>query len=288
MWLEQLVIKKAEKKLQPYRKQAESVKQEFAEQYQKYLPQITTLYTQATHWHGTGRYHYQHNNGSRYEAVKIDETIDILEAILKSDGLKPHYDPWINSGGKTVSLATVRMHARAFARIHAVEKGTFIYELGSIKYWLRFYFALLFIWLFANLWSHRNFIRDTLRTLFFKDVQNWASAIRKPQKGEVIGILDMFKGDIPTSDIAGNYPILFGIKADMKELIDTIPLTHKVEQRSLKPITLNMFTHIEVPLQKVSETDFLLKKHNIDIPVLALEFGDIYLADTPLNELAFS
>ena len=98
----------------------------------------------------------------------------------------------------------------------------------------------------------------------------------------------MFKGDIPTSDIEGNYPILFGIKADTNELITTIPLTHKVEQRSLKPITLEMFSHIEVPLCKVIETKDLLKTHNVDITVIPLEFGDIYLAGTPLEQLAFS
>ena len=288
MWIEKLVIRKAEKKLLPYRKQANLVKQEYFDQYQIYLPQITTLYTQTTHWHGTGRYHYQYQNKSRYEAVCTDNITDILEAILKTNGLEPHLDPWINSGGKTVSLATVRMHARAFARIHAVDNETLVYELGSIKYWLRFYFVLLFVWLVTNLWSHRYFIRDTLRVSFSKDVQNWASAIRKPHNEKVVSIFDIFRGDIPTSDIKGNYPVLIGVTTNPKHLIDTIPLTRKVEQRSLQPITLNMFTHLEVPLQNISETEKLLKEHNIPLPVIPIEFGDIYLANEPLEKLAFS
>lgn len=288
MWLEQLILRKAEKRLLPYRKQVRSLDIDVIAQYQDCLTQIENLYKQTTHWHGTGRYHYKHGNDSRYEAVVTDETTDILEGVLTSNGLAPHHDPWIDSNGKTVSLATTRMHARAFARIHATEKEMLVYELGSIKFWLRFYFALLFIWLFANLRSHQSFIRDTLRTSFSKDIQNWASAIRKPQNGKVISILDMFKGDIPTSDIEGNYPVLLGIKADLKELIETIPLTHKVEQRSLKPITLEMFTQIEVPLQKISETKNLLERHNVRIPVIPIEFGDIYLADRPLSDLAFS
>lgn len=288
MWIEKLIIRKAETKLLPYRKQAELVKKEFIDQYQKYLPQITTLYTQTTHWHGTGKYHYQHQDGSRYDAVKIDKTIDILAAILKSGGLEPHYDPWINSGGKTVSLATVRMHARAFARIHAVENETLVYELGSIKYWLRFYFVLLFVWLVTSLWSHRSFIRNTLRASFSKDVQNWASAIRKPHNEKVVSIFDIFRGDIPTSDIRGNYPVLIGVTTNPKHLIDTIPLTRKVEQRSLQSITLNMFTHLEVPLQNVNETEKLLTEHNLPLPVIPIEFGDIYLANEPLERLSFS
>lgn len=287
MWLEQLIIKNADRKLLPYRKQADSVKQDFVEQYQKYLPQITALYTETTHWHGTGRYHYQHQKDSRYEAVCTDNITDILGAILKTNGLEPHLDPWINSGGKTVSLATARMHARAFARIHAVENETLVYELGSIKFWLRFYFALLFAWLVTSLWSHRRFIWDTCRASFSKDVQNWASAIRKPTK-KVVSIFDIFKGDIPTSDIIGNYPVLIGVTTNPKDLIDTIPLTRKVEQRSLQPITIPMFTHLEVPLQNIKETEILLKEHNILLPVIPIEFGDIYLANEPLAMLAFS
>lgn len=288
MWLEQLIIKKADRKLLPYRKRAESVKQGFAEPYQKYLPQITSLYTQTTHWHGTGRYHYQHQNGSRYEAVCTDNITDILAAILKTDGLELHHDPWINSGGKTVSLATVRMHARAFARIHATTDDALMYELGGIKYWLRLYFVLLFVWLVTSLWSHRSFIRDTFRASFSKDVKNWASAIRKPHNNKVVSIFDVFKGDIPTSDISGNYPVLIGVTTNPRDLIDTLPLTHKVEQRSLHPITLSMFTHLEVPLQHITETERLLKGHNIELPVIPIEFGDIYLANEPLEKLAFS
>jgi len=79
-----------------------------------------------------------------------------------------------------------------------------------------------------------------------KNYVYWASAIRKPQNGMVIGIFDIFRGDIPRSEIKANYPILFGVKANAKELITTIPLTHKVEQCSLKSITTEMFSHIEI------------------------------------------
>jgi hypothetical protein len=213
---------------------------------------------------------------------------DILAAILKTNGLQPHHDPWINSGGRTVSLATVRMHARTFARIHVPENGSLVYELGSFKYWLRFYFALLFVWLITSLWSHYGFIRDTLRASSSKDVQNWASAIRKPHNNKVVGIFDIFRGNVPTSDIQGNYPILIGVATNPNNLIETIPLTRKVEQRSLQPITLAMFTHLEVPLEHITETEVLLTKHNVLLPVIPIEFGDLYLANEPLEKLAFS
>ncbi len=288
MRLEQFIIKKAEKRLLSYRTQAESVKREKAVGYQQHLPQISRLYKRATHWHGTGRYHYQHQKDSRYEEVCEDKVIDILDAILESDGLKPHVDPWIDSGGKTVSLATVRMHAKAFARIHTYERDILLYELGSIKYWLRLYFLLLLIWFGSNFRTHLTLIRTLFRPSFFQDIQSWSSAIRKPNKKKVVSILNIFRGDVPVSDIAGNYPILIGIVIESENLIDTIPLTNKVEKRSLKLIKLSQFTHIEVPLQKIAETKKILEKRGISLPIVPLEFGDLYLANQPLETLAYS
>lgn len=287
MWLEKIIVTRAEKILLPYRRQAVQSREIFSAQYNTYLPQLTELYKRTTYWHGTGRYHYQHKNESRYESVSTDSITDILSSILTTGGLEPHHDPWIKSGGKTVSLATVRMHARVFARIHATENEALVYELGTIKFWLRLYFVLLLVWLVASAWSHRSFVRHTLRTSFSKDVQSWASALRTPKDNTVASILDIFKGDIPTSDIPGNYPILIGITTSEENLIDTIPLTRKVEQRSLRPITVDTFTHLEVPLENINETERLLAELNIQLPVIPIEFSDIYLANEPLAKLAF-
>ncbi len=287
MWLEKLILKKAEKRLRPYRIQAESVKQERAAQYQQYVPQITTLYARATHWHGTGRYHYRHQEDSRYQGLG-DDSVDILTEIIESGGLKPHQDPWIYSGGKTVSLATVRMHARGFARIHADEESIFVYELGSVTYWFRLYVLLLLVWLFTNMRSQRVFIKGLFRPSFFQDIQSWTRAIRKPDDKNLPSMSDIFGGYITASDIAGNYPVLIGVVANPENLVDTIPLTHKVEQRSLHKIILAQFTHIEVPLQYVATTEEILKEKSIFLPVIPLEFGDLYLANEPLDKLAFS
>ena len=89
------------------------------------------------------------------------------------------------------------------------------------------------------------------------------------------------------TDIEGNYPVLIGVVAGAKDLIETTSIAHKVERRSLKPITLQQFTHIEVPLQNIAETEKVLKDQGVSIPVLPLEFGDIYLADQPLDKLAY-
>jgi len=252
------------------------------------LPQITTIYTQTTHWHGTGRYHYRHGIDSRYGEINSHETFDVLKHIIDFNGLKPHSDPWIDSGDKTVSLATTRMHGRAFARISASHDSRLMYELGSIKYWLRLYFSLLLLWLLVDFRHHLPFIKSLFRSSFFSDIQNWASTLRQKDQNKVVSIFDIFKGNIPTSDIDGNYPILIGITTNTAKLIETIPLTHKVEQRSLQPITLKQFTHIEVPLHHVTETETVLWEMNVGLPVIPLEFGDAYLANEPLETLAFS
>lgn len=94
-------------------------------------------------------------------------------------------------------------------------------------------------------------------------------------------------GHFPGSDIESNYPLLIGIAKGTREVIDTMPLARAVEVRSLQPVMLKDFTHIEVPLEKVKETEEFLKIKGISVPVLPLEFVDIYLANVPLKNLAY-
>ena len=278
MWLERWIIKNAEQKLTPYRAQAEVVKQARALEYQKYLPKISDLYRQTTHWHGTGRFRYERNKDSRY---------DVLIGIIDSNGLQPYRDPWIDSGGNTVSLATVRMHSRLFARIHACENTALVYELGSIKFWLRLYTFLLFVWICTDRHAQKTVIGGLLRRSFFRDIRMWESAIRKPDNKKIVSILNGFRRQILVSDIEGNYPILIGIVAETKDLIETTPIARRVERRSLKLITLTQCTHIEVPLQNVAETEKILKEKGVSLPVIPLEFGDLYLADQSLDKLTY-
>ncbi len=126
-----------------------------------------------------------------------------------------------------------------------------------------------------------------MRCSFFRDVRLWESAIRKPNIKKTVSVLNGFQKNILTSDIVGNYPILIGIAADSKDLIETTPIAHKVERRSLKPITLQQFTHIEVPLEKVAETEGILKQKGVSIPVKPLEFVDLYCAKQALDKLAY-
>jgi hypothetical protein len=287
MWLEQLILKQAEKRLQSPRVQGESLKKSLETEYQKCFPRIKNCYEQAAYWHGTGRYHYAHSGESRYESGNAEGTLDVLDSIIKNDGLMPHADPWIASGGKTVSLGTVRMHSRLFARIHLYEGDTLLYELGSARYWTRLYMLLLLFWLLTNMRSCRQFMKSLLRRSSSKDFQLWAGALRKPHNGKVVRIAEVMNGEALGSDIKGNYPILIGIAKGTLKVMETIPLVHAVEVRSFEKVTMNNFTHLEVPLKNVKETGEFLRSRGVTLEVLPMEFVDIYMSTLSVKELAW-
>jgi hypothetical protein len=119
-------------------------------------------------------------------------------------------------------------------------------------------------------------------------LQTWASAIRKPKNGKVISIRQLMSGHILGSDIESNYPLLIGVAKGTLEVIDTVPLTHAIEVRSLQPVALKDFTHMEVPLAKIKETEEFLKSKGVRLSVLPIEFVDAYMSDLPLRALAYS
>jgi len=51
---------------------------------------------------------------------------------------------------------------------------------------------------------------------------------------------------------------------------------------------LSQFTHVEVPLQNVAETERFLQDRGLMISVIPLEFGDMYLANQSLAELSYA
>lgn len=287
MNLESFILAKAEKTLRPYRVDGKELR-EINTQYQDYFPRIRACLDRATYWHGTGCYHYSYQGASRYERVSTDGLLDVLDSIIQHDGLTPHHDPWIESGGNTVSLGTVRMHSRLFARAHLYEDDALLYELGSARFWVRLYMYFLSSWLLSDLRGCRHILKHLLRRSSYGNFQTWAGALRKSNGTKVISIRDLVRAKIMSSDIEGNYPILIGIAKDRLKLIDIIPLTHRVEVRSLDPVRLQNFTHIEVPFGKVAETNKFLKERGVSLEVLPLEFVDVYMADLPLKTLTYS
>lgn len=74
------------------------------------------------------------------------------------------------------------------------------------------------------------------------------------------------------SDIAGNHPIIIGIKPDNYTLLKTADYVARYESRIGSNISVEAFTHLEVPKSKVHEIQALLKKYKYaHIPVFAFE-----------------
>lgn len=288
-FLEKLVLARGERRLAPFRIQAALARDEHATLYAQYLSQIETAYARATHWHGTGRYHYEHADNSRY-ANNTHATLDVLGSIAANGGLRPHFDPWLPVEGKcreSVSLATARMHSRVFARIHLYKTDTLLFELGDTRYWVPLFLSLLAVWLCEKpLLGAIEFIRITRRTPLVRSFQIWASAIRKPHNGTVASLADVLSGNA-WSDIPGNHPILFGVSEDAIQTYAVAPFLKKAEVRTLELVPLSSITHIEVPLAKVEETTVFLREKNVAIPILPIEFCDIYCSDQSLQELMY-
>lgn len=286
MSIEGYILKAGEKGLLPYRAEAVTLRSD--PNYKKYLPRIQKALAATSYWHGTGRYHYRYIEDRRYGEIDTENTVDILKGIIAADGLKPHLDPWIDSGGRTVSLGTARMHSRAFARVCLYESDTLLYELGSIRYWARLYSIYLFLWLSSNLQACQLFLKALFRRSSTKDMQAWAGAVRKPKGKKVMTLKTMWSGESLSSDIEGNYPILIGVAKENLSVIDVIPLTHAVEVRSLNTVHFKDIVYLEVPLARVTETKALLIAHNIEVEVLPMEYVDVYMSTIPLRQLAYT
>jgi len=262
---------------------------ELRDKYVEYLPQIEKCYKAAGYWHGTGRYHYRHAEDSRYEGAGKGEVTDVLASIIIKEGLTAHEDLWITIDGqhkKTVSVAPLRMHARLFAHIHLREGVWLPYVFGGTRFWMGIIIVLATKELIFTLHGKgRKLLRQSLfARSSLRNFRTWGSALRRLDEFKV---LPLWRAYDLRSDIAGNYSILFGIK---KSAINNglVPFIEKLEVRVPGPVTLADMTHLEVPLENVEETKRVLRERNVSLPVIPLEFSEIYCSQFPLQKLIYA
>jgi len=285
---ERLLVSRSEKHLRKYRDAAKHMRAEFLHQYYSYLPEIERCYERAGYWHGTGRYHHYHADDSRYQNVDMKRVVDVLESILEEGALTKHTDLWVKFHGqlkKTVSVAPSRMHARLYAHIHLREGVWLEYVFGGTRFWMGF-FVLLASWqIFAkSSQEERRFAKWTiLNRNLFKQVRAWGSAVCNLDRYK---ILPFWRAYDLRSDIAENYGILFGIKREAIQGDGMLPFIKRLEIRIEQEITLADMTHVEVPLENVEETKRMLVSKKIPLPVIPLEFGELYCSQFPLTKLA--
>lgn len=288
--LERVVLAHAERRLEPFRTQAAVAQGMHRGHVARYFPKIEECYARASYWHGTGRYHYAHQDGSRY-SQNTETVMDVLGSITTAGGLKPHFDPWLPTEGKcreSVSLATARMHSWVFARVHLYKTDTLLYELGNLQYWVPLFLVLLLTWLSEKPFHGvSEFSRMRRRTPMMRSFQTWAGAIRKREGGRVISLGSVLRGKDIWSDIPGNHPLLFGISDKHVKTYRVAPFLRKAEVRTLELVPFASMTHIEVPLANVEETETFLKNNGVILPVLPLEVCDIYCSGQPLSQLMY-
>ncbi|MFZ1019606.1 MAG: hypothetical protein WAN61_01245 [Minisyncoccia bacterium] len=283
-----VVISEAEHILKPHRKKAEVFKNDNFTEYQKYLPLINEKYKELFYWHGTGRFHYHHANESRYEEKDQNQYVDIIESIL-GNGLTPHFDPFIKVNGqyiKTISLTKYRMHARLYSGVHRYKDNFSLYEFGTTKYWLYLFVILVTIEIIKHPTKNaRDFVKNVFNKRGRSSLRQWPEAIKKTEGMSDLSLLKAYKWH---SDIIGNYPILFGIKKDEIKGLQIGQFLDSLETRTPQTISIENFTHMEVPLDRVREMEKLLQSKNIKLIVIPMEFGEVYSSQFSVQKLIYS
>jgi hypothetical protein len=239
------------------------------------LDMARKLYHQTAYWHGTGR--YQRHAG---------QEVDVLQTIIRDRAINPSLDPYEPKLGliKTVSLASLRLYARAYADMHSDQPNQlnrFIRAQDVANFYVVRTAARH---AFREARSHPDGFRAGLRAL--RDAarerhsvmpQTWQAKVT----GKQVNTMFAFTTG---SDIPGNYPILFGIDDSISPIETHTGLRETREVRVGEPITLDRVTHVEVPRERVDEVAGLFSVHELEVPVFAIEDMEQYVARQPITE----
>ena len=230
---------------------------------------LKEFFSQSKLWHGTGRYQY-----------KDGKVTDVLDSIAKIGKLQPQYDDIdFNRPMESLSLARSRVYSRSYADMHG--KGAAEPE--------RYGTSALWAWIFlgdigaeamleGRVWTKDGRL-DTRDHFAQCNANDWYQKVRS----SYAGTMTLFRRG---SDIDGNYPIVFGVKDSGIETADTSHSIAIHEVRVTQPLSLKEdITHIEVPREKIEETQTLLRSYGHEVPILAIEDCEQFIADISFTEL---
>lgn len=238
--------------------------------------QLQDFHTATTYWHGSGRYQ-RHNQ----------QEVDVLQSIMEQGAINPHLDPFDPDLGvvTTTSLATVRLYARAYADMHTANPKN-LNRLLDNQHAAIFYVVRSFGR--AALRSFMNHPEGMRQALKESRADNQARLAATPQKWSekitrtrVNPMLAYRQG----SDIEGNYPILFGLNHDIQTLPISRILAETREARTKEPILVQSITHIEVPTEKIAETQDIVGQYGCTTPVVSIEAMEQHMAQKPFREV---
>lgn len=256
--------------------------------YEENKEKIEEVYSKATHWHGTGRYHYQVDGNSKYEGnLNVDSLEDVLNEVLNKGGIIPSLDTFIQSDKEykeSVSTTMWRIYARVYLELHSTDETAPKITFGDRNDFIKFF--LLFSILSVPIWGLPIAYYKMYRDSRLKEkCPKWASTINNTfsSKGNTAADLINICGK-GRSTIKGNYGLLFGFSDKGLVKADVNPMVTLFETRFPKPIGLENITHIEVINSKVEEVRKLLKVRGVYIPVLPLEACEIYASKIPFKK----
>lgn len=255
-----------------YRSREEELKKTSLKSYpERTIADYLAITQNAALWHGTGRYQHCDN-----------ETADVLSNIATQGGLRPVLDSYaVILGGDhmvSVSATKIRIIARSYADMHgrgAVEKNRY----GSALWWVSYYYGPFYAQVFTRktLTVARHYKKWDTATSNAQGERTWGKKVNKNAKH----VWDAFGLG---SDIPGNYPILLGIKNQNTTV--TIPDSiADVEVRVTHVVPLADITHLEVPEEKVPETEKILAQANVTLPVFPIELGEYVASRQSIAEL---
>lgn len=263
-----------------------TIPKDLIEDYERLTPIIKNCYSKVAYWHGTGRYHYSITGDSKYENVNTKKIVDVLEQIIVEQGLKPHKDPWVRVNkqySSSISTTQWRMYARTYAELHLYTGKEIVPVYGKRTDIMNFFFYYTILST-----PLKAFVRSTLRAFDKKDFANkgpvWAKTINNnfQSRGNAYSDLLYILGK-GSSDIKNNYGILVGIKGNKLKRAKINPIVQMFETRFIEKIKLSDISHLEVPMDNVKETQKLLSKYNIVIPILPIEVCEIYNSKQPIR-----
>jgi len=234
--------------------------------------QIREIYNSHPLWHGTGKSRYTSIGASKYEGIDHGKEItQVLRKILQ-EGIVPAYDPYAEQSigtPKSTSLTKQRMLARAFSDVSLAKGDELKFTYGATLYW----HSLLLL--------RQEKLEEILqgKPSTTKQTQLWINDTNNEtiimDGSDVIETLRKTR-----STIKDNFPVIFGIdpiKIVTKDL-KKIDISAETEIRSIEPIPVAAFTHIEVPWKNLEEVEALLKELNIDLPVIPIEEGERWMS----------
>ncbi len=237
-------------------------------EFRERLPEIRELYKQVEYWHGTGRYRFD----------KKGEVYDIVSGIAKNHALIPHADEWDRAREKdeilTTSVAPSRMYARLYAGTHCPAGTRIENELGSRELWGHSFLTVSALRGMLEYWPHISQLRrgDDSST-FIPGYKNKSEAWIKQISAQDHNLKDIF---LHGTDIAENYPVLFGFKKGSLVPTKTSAFIGLFEKRTEQSIAIEQFTHVEVPYRNVAETERVFEDAGEHVRVLPIECGEEY------------